>query len=351
VGGVQLGLSDAAAVAVAYATMMAEVAKTQPKARIAGVSIESMVIRPYARELMAGIARDPIFGPAIMFGAGGIAIEVLKDRAVALPPLNAALVEDMIHGTKVSKMLETFRNLPPVDRPALDALLLRVSEMATEIPELEELDINPLVADEKGALALDARVVVRAAPPGMPRYGHMAILPYPADLESEVALADGTRARLRPMRPEDAPLEEAFIAGLSPDTMRLRFLSALRTLTPAMLARFTQIDYDREMAFIALAGDPGGEREIGVGRYATLPDGKTCEYAIVLADEWHGKGLGRILMSRLIEVASSRGLETMVGDVLASNEPMLRLCAKLGFSSAPQAEDPQMRRVSLALRR
>jgi len=152
------------------------------------------------------------------------------------------------------------------------------------------------------------------------------------------------------MRPEDASLEEAFIAKLSPDTMRLRFFSSLRTLSSVMLARFTQIDYDREMAFIALAAAPGGEREIGVGRYATLPDGKTCEYAIVLADEWQGKGLGRILMSRLVEVASARGLETMVGDVLASNKPMLRLCAKLGFASAPAARDPQMQRVSLDLR-
>jgi acetyltransferase len=349
VGGVRLGLSDAPSVAEAYAVMMAEVAKTQPKARIAGVSIEPMVIRPYARELMAGIARDPIFGPAIVFGAGGIAIEVLKDRAVALPPLNAALVEDMIHGTKVSRMLETFRNLPPVDRGALDALLLRVSEIATELPELEELDINPLIADANGVLALDARIVARAPPPGLPRYAHLAIRPYPADLETEVTLQDGTRLKLRPMRPEDAPLEEAFIATLSPDTMRLRFLSALRTLTPAMLARFTQIDYDREMAFIALAGGPGDEREVGVGRYATLPDGESCEYAIVVADAWQGKGLGRIMMQRLVEVARSRGLKSMAGYVLASNEPMLRLCAKLGFAATPETDDPQMRNVSLEL--
>jgi acetyltransferase len=350
VGGVHLGIPDAIGVREAFEAMMATVASRRPDARVAGVTIEPMVNRPHARELMAGVARDPVFGPAIMFGAGGIAIEVLKDRVVALPPLNATLVEDMIHGTKVSRMLEAFRNLPPVDRAALDAVLLRVSEMATEIPELEELDINPLVVDEKGALALDARVVVRAAPPGMPRYGHLAIHPYPLELESEALLRDGTRVLLRPIRPEDAPLEEAFIAALSPDTMRLRFLSAMRTLTPAMLARFTQIDYDREMAFVALAGDPAQPCEVGVGRYATLPDGKTCEYAIVLADAWHARGLGQIMMRRLVEVARSRGLETMVGDVLASNEPMLRLCAKLGFTAAPIPGDHGMRRVSLDLR-
>ena len=349
VGGVHLGIADAIAVRQAFEAMMAAVRERRPEARIDGVSIEPMLNRPYARELMVGIARDPVFGPAIMFGAGGIAIEVLKDRAVALPPLNATLVEDMIHGTKVSRMLERFRNLPPVDRGALDAVLLRVSEMATELPELLELDINPLVADERGALALDARIVVRAVSAGQPRYGHLAIHPYPQELEAEVRLADGATVLLRPIRPEDAPLEEAFIATLSPDTMRLRFLSALRTLTPAMLARFTQIDYDREMALVALDPARGGS-EVGVCRYAMLADGRTCEYAIVLSDEWQGRGLGGVLMRRLIDVARSRGLETMVGEVLASNDGMLRLCARLGFIAAPSPGDPAMRRVTLDLR-
>jgi acetyltransferase len=349
VGGVRLGIPDAPSLRKAYEEMMAEVASSKPEARIAGVSIEPMVLRPHALELMAGIARDPVFGPVITFGAGGIAIEVLRDRAVALPPLNATLVEDMIRGTKVSRMLDRFRNLPAVDREALVGVLLRVSEMATELPELEELDINPLVADESGVLALDARIVVRAPPPGLARYGHLAIHPYPADLASEVGLADGTPVALRPIRPEDAELEAAFIAALCPETMRQRFHSAMHTLTPSMLARFTQIDYDREMAFVALAGKAGEEREIGVCRYATLPDGKSCEFAIVVADAWQGK-LGAIMMRRLIEVARARGLESMVGFVLATNAPMLRLCAKLGFVEAAEPGDPQVRRVTLALR-
>ena len=299
---------------------------------------------------MAGISRDPVFGPVITFGAGGIAIEVLKDRAVALPPLNAALVGDMIRGTKVSRMLERFRNLPAVDREALDAVLLRVSEMATELPELEELDINPLVADERGVIALDARVVVRAPPAGLARYGHLAIHPYPAELATEERLADGTKVALRPIRPEDAALEAAFIARLSPESMRLRFHQAMQALSPAMLARFTQIDYDREMAFVALAGAPGAEREIGVCRYIRTPDGEACEYAIVVADEWRRMDLGRIMMTRLIEVARARGLATMVGFVIASNEPMLRLCAQLGFAAAPEIDEPGVRRVRLALR-
>jgi acetyltransferase len=292
---------------------------------------------------------DPVFGPAIVFGAGGIAIEVLHDRAVALPPLSLSLVEEMIRGTRVAAMLTQFRNLPPVDREALEAVLLRVSEMAVEMPEIAELDINPLVADENGVLALDARIAVREPPAGAGPHAHLAICPYPADLATEATLPDGARVMLRPIRPEDAELETDFIAALSPETRRLRFQSALRSLTPAMLARFTQIDYDREMALVAIAPAEGREREVGVARYVRMPDGRTCEYAIVLADAWQARGLGRVMMSRLIEVARDRGLATMIGEVLASNEAMLRLCRELGFVATRDPDDPLMRRLSLEL--
>ena len=325
-------------------------AKTQPKARIAGVSIESMVIRPYARELMAGIVNDPIFGPAITFGAGGIAVEVLKDRTVALPPLDATLVDHMIRGTRIAKMLGEFRNLPAVRRDALDAVLLRVSEIACELPEVVELDINPIMADEHGAIAVDARVVVREPAAQRVPYAHMAVRPYPADLEEKATLRDGARVTLRPIRPEDAGLEREFVQGLSAQTMRLRFLGALRSLDPTMLARFTQIDYDREMALIALATDAAGAPEIAVCRYFALPDGASCEYAIVVADAWQGRGLGRLMMSRLIAVARSRGLTSMEGVVDASNEGMLKLCAHLGFTVAGEPGDALMKRVVLDLR-
>jgi acetyltransferase len=349
VGGVRLALPNGQAVREAYAQMMAAVARVRPGARVTGVTIEPMVTRPHARELMAGIARDPIFGPAITFGAGGIAIEVLKDRTVALPPLNAALVDDMIRGTRVAKMLSQFRHLPPVDRAALDAVLLRVSEMAVELPQIEELDINPLVADEQGVLALDARVVVRERPDGLPRYGHLAIRPYPAELAVEATLPDGSRVMLRPIRPEDAQLETQFVEGLSPETRRLRFQSALRSLTPSMLARFTQIDYDREMAIVAIDSKEGRDREVAVARYIRMPDGKTCEYAVVVADAWQNRGLGRRMMARLIEIAREGGLKRMTGQVLASNASMLQLCEKLGFVVERDPGDPMLRRVDLAL--
>jgi acetyltransferase len=349
VGGVVLGLLDGAAVKASFGAMMKGVAAKRPAARIAGVTVEAMQVRAHGRELMVGVVRDPIFGPAIAFGAGGTAVEILRDRTVALPPLNAILVRDMIRGTRVARMLDEFRNLPAVNAAALEAALLRVSEIACEIPEIEELDINPLVADENGVVAIDARVVLRERPAARSPYAHLAIRPYPADLATEERLADGTRATLRPIRPEDATLEEEFIAGLSPESMHLRFLSALRTLTPQMLARFTHVDYDREMAFVALIEQGARQREIGVCRYVTLPDGESCEYAIVVADEWQGKGLGRIMMRRLIEVAQARGLKSMVGFVHASNGPMFDLCTRLGFVAAREADDPTLRRVTLAL--
>jgi len=349
VGGVRLGLPDAAAVRAAYAEIMAAVAERKPDAHVDGVSIERMVTSPHSRELMVGVTRDNVFGPAITFGAGGIAVEVLRDRAVGLPPLNHILIEDMIHGTKVARMLERFRHLPAIDRAALEDVLLRISEMACELPEIEELDINPLIADENGVLALDARVVLRQAPAGAPRYSHLAIHPYPTELESLLSLPGGETLVLRPIRPEDAELEQEFVEGLTPLSRRMRFQSSLRSLSPTMLARFTQVDYDREMALVAIAGEEGREREVGVCRYIRMPDGRSCEFAIVVADDWQGKGLGRRMMQRLIDVARERGLDSMVGWVLASNDEMLELCRRLGFVDVPD-DDPQTSRLLLDLR-
>ena len=348
VGGVRLALPDAGSVRTAFAEMVETVARRKPQARIAGVTLERMIARPHARELMVGILRDSIFGPAIAFGAGGIAVEVLMDRTIALPPLNATLVADMIRGTRVGKMLGEFRNLPAVDRGALEAVLLRVSELACEIPELEELDINPLIADEEGAIAVDARVTLRPAVEQRIPYSHLAIHPYPHELETTLRLPEGEWVKLRPIRPEDAGLEQAFVEGLSRQTSRLRFQSSLSTLTPGMLSRFTQIDYDREMAFLAVREESEGEREIGVCRYITLPDAQSCEFAIVVADEWQGRGLGWRMMEILVAVARERGLKTMIGWVLAENSSMLRMCTELGFETFPD-EDPMVRRMVLQL--
>jgi len=349
VGGVRLALPDAASVRAAFAEMTGAAARFKPDARIDGVSVEPMVASPHGRELMVGVTTDDVFGPAITFGAGGVAIEVLRDRAVGLPPLNSLLIDEMIRGTRVAKMLAAFRHLPPVDRAALEEVLLRVSEMACELPELAELDINPLVADERGALALDARVVLQAPRAGLPRYGHLAIHPYPADLASTVELPAGEKLLLRPIRPEDAAIETAFVDGLSEDSRRMRFQSAVRHLTPGMLARFTQIDYDNEMALVAIDASAGEEREVGVARYVRLPDARTCEFAIVVADGWQRRGLGRRMMQRLIDIARERGFVTMVGWVLGENVGMLEMVSRLGFAIRHDVEDSRLREVTLSL--
>ncbi|MGE0557950.1 MAG: GNAT family N-acetyltransferase [Burkholderiales bacterium] len=348
-GGVLLNLNNAQAVRSGYQHILEEVARHRPQARITGVAIQPMVVRPNGRELMVGVIRDAVFGPAIAFGAGGIAVEVHRDRAVALPPLNAWLVSELIRGTRVAKLLGPFRKMPPVNMEALESILLRVSEMVCELPWLEELDINPLIVDETGAIVADARVVVGEHVPVHGPYGHMAIHPYPSRLVSSWQTADGELVTLRPIRPEDAEIEQAFVRGLSAESRRFRFMDTLRELTPMMLVRFTQIDYDREMAFIATVQRDGRESEIGVCRYVTNPDGQTCEFAIVIADDWQYRGLGRRMMTQLIEVARSRGLGAMIGHVLSSNNGMLALCESLGFTTALSDDDPQVRRVTLLL--
>jgi acetyltransferase len=349
VGGVRLGIADAEGVRAVYKEMLDKIASVSPKARRNGVTVEPMIARPHGRELIVGVIRDPVFGPAITVGMGGTAVEVLRDRGVALPPLNAFLVKTMIGRTRLSRLLGAFRRMPEVDMAALESVLLRVSEMVCELPQLEEFEINPLIVDESGAVALDARAVVKDPQPMRGRYAHMAIHPYPADLVEQWALADGTPVEVRPIRPEDAEMEQRFVKNLSERSRYFRFMNSVRELTPAMLTRFTQIDYDREMAFIVVWSGEGGDEEIAVARYVTNPDGRTCEFAVVVADAWQQRGIGRRLLETLITVARSRGLETMVGHVLAANDPMLSLCVRLGFRIGDHPQDATVRRATLAL--
>jgi len=255
----------------------------------------------------------------------------------------------MIRGTRVARLLGEFRGMPPVAHGALEDVLLRVSAMACELPELAELDLNPLIADPAGATAVDARAVLRPGPARRERYAHMAIHPYPASLVTEWQPREGPRVTLRPIRPEDAELEKAFVRGLSSESRYFRFMDTLRELTPQMLVRFTQIDYDREMAFVAVVAEGGRETEVGVARYVANPDGESCEFALVVADGWQRRGLGRRMMEALIAVARARGLRLMLGHVLAENRGMLALCQKLGFEFADSPEGPMVKRATLAL--
>ncbi|MCX7628312.1 MAG: bifunctional acetate--CoA ligase family protein/GNAT family N-acetyltransferase [Methylophilaceae bacterium] len=342
-GGVRLNLGDAHSVRSAYHDILERVKKNRPDARIEGVSIEPMIIKPHGRELMVGIVSDPVFGPVITFGAGGTAVEVLADRAVALPPLNQLLAENLIAGTRISRLLKAFRNMPPIDMQALITLLLRVSEMVCELPWIREMDINPLIVDENGALAADARIIVGPRPPSADRYAHMAICPYPSHLVSKWQLADGTDITLRPIRAEDAESLQDFVRGMSDRSRYFRFMETLRELSPAMLSRFTQIDYDREMALVATSRIEGPEALLGVARYMANPDGESCEFALAVADAWQGHGIGHKLMDVLMDVARQKGLAIMQGEVLAENRAMLDLATTLGFSVVPHPDDSTLK--------
>ncbi len=357
--GVALDLRDEGEVRAAFETVTGSVRAALPNARIDGVSIQPMVQGRGARELFVGVVRNRLFGPVIAFGAGGTGIGLSADVTLEFPPLNAFLASDMISRTRVSASLDAFRGVPAVDREALVRVMLRVSEMVCELPRLVEMDINPLIADARGVTAVDARIVVDIGParPGI-RHGHMAIMPYPAYLTRELILRDGRGCRMRAIRAEDADGLQRFLHELSPQSRYFRFFSTLDELSPRMLVRYTQIDYDRELALVAVqasnegeacaaAGDAG--RFIGVARYLLNRDGESCEFAIAIHDDFLGQGLGTAMMRGLIDEARARGLRWIEGCVLAINLPMLQLMRALGFSVESDPGDETIRWVRLPL--
>jgi len=350
VNGVRMNLDSADSVRSAYRQMIDDARRLQPGAQIRGVTIERMHRANFGRELMIGVMRDPAFGPVISFGSGGTSVEVLRDRAVALPPLDEVIIEGMIARTRIARMLKRFRNMPAVDEAALERVLLRVSEMVCELPEIREMDINPLIIDERGLVAVDARITVDLAEPATDRYGHMAIHPYPADLIGYYHAANGTRLTIRPIRPEDARIEQEFVRRLSPESRYFRFMQTVSELSPQMLVRFTQIDYDREMALIAVREDDDGEElQVAVARYTMDPDRKSCEFALTVADEWQGQGIGYHLMSELMEVGRQRGLRRIHGEVLGANHNMMGLMKRLNFDARTSPDDADLRLVSRPL--
>jgi acetyltransferase len=351
VGGVLLSLKTAEEVALGFELIRERVEKRAPQAHFTGVLVQNMISRPHGRELIIGIARDLSFGPVLTFGMGGIAVEVVSDSALALPPLNRVLASDLIDRTRVSRMLDRFRGMPAVDLNRLIDALLRVSELACELPCLRELDINPLLADEQGVIALDARVVVddQAIAPDA-AYSHLAIHPYPKALERELQLPDGTRLFLRPIRPEDAEAEQRFVSRLSRRTLYLRMHASLRELSVEQLIRFTQIDYDREMALVAVdqATEPGEIRAIG--RYARLAGGERAEFGVTVEDSWQGRGLGHAVMEALENCARDRCLGEIFGYVLKENDPMRQMMLARGYVPHRDEDDAHVIRFTLPLR-
>ena len=349
IGGVRLNINSVQDISRHYLEMEAAIKKLHPEITEVGMTVEPMFKSNNGRELMIGVVRDPVFGPAISFGLGGTLVEILKDNAVALPPLNAYMIEQIIAKTKAANYLKTFRQLAPANKKALIDTLLNISIMVSELPEILELDINPLIVDEQGAIAVDARIKAELNNQLTP-YSHMAIHPYPHQLTQHFQLASGATITIRPIRPEDAAMEKDFHNRLSERTKYFRFMQALQELTSEMLVRFTQIDYDREMAFVAITEDETITRELGVGRYLMNPDGISVEFALVVADDSHCLGIGSKLMTTLMQVAKSKGILFFEGEVLIVNKPMLSLVKKLGFAIEPIANDHEVVRVVKDLR-
>lgn len=342
VGGVRINISDAAEVKRAFRAIVDAAKQARPNARIKGVTVEAMAKVADGRELVIGASRDKVFGPTILFGAGGTMVEVLKDSAVALPPLNTVLADRLINRTRVSRLLDAFRDRKAVDRDAVIDVLMRVSDLVCELPQVVELDINPLFAGPDGVLAVDARVKVARPPARDGRYDHVAIHPYPRHLVREDHLTDGTPLTIRPIRPEDAESEQAFVRELSDEAKMFRFMGALNELSPEMLVQFTQIDYRREMALVAMIHREGTTEQVGVARYVINPDGKTCEFAIVVNDKVQHQGIGTRLMKALFGAARDHGMTVMEGTVLKNNAPMLKLMQDLGFTQRMDPDDPEL---------
>ncbi|MDO9284549.1 MAG: bifunctional acetate--CoA ligase family protein/GNAT family N-acetyltransferase [Aquabacterium sp.] len=347
VGGVALDIDDAAGLRAAVQAMLARITQRRPDATLAGFSVQTMVRRTQARELIVGASIDPVFGPVILFGQGGTAVEVLADRAIGLPPLNEPLARALVARTRVAKLLAAWRDTPAADAGALHQVLIAVSDLLADLPELAELDINPLLVDAQGAVALDARIRVDAAAPG--GAAHFAILPYPQQWVEQVVWR-GQTLTLRPIRPEDEAQHLAFLADLAPEDVRLRVFYSRRSIAHSELARLTQVDHAREITFLATEADPAGaERTLGVARAVIDPDNHDAEFGIIVRSSLKGAGLGELLMHKLIRTLRERGTRRLVASVLAENHRMLELARELGFTLSPTDLREGTRQITLDL--
>lgn len=348
VGGVVLDLLGPAAVRDAAQDMLERVKEASPDAHITGFAVQPMIHRPGAHELIIGLVEDAQFGPIVLFGHGGTAVEVVKDKAVGLPPLNIHLAREIMSRTRIFNQLRGHSRAEAVDLDAIALTLIRTAQLAVDIPEVDELDINPLLADTFGVIALDARIRVKRDDGSGSR--RLAIRPYPKELEEDIPLGDGRSLWLRPIRPEDEPALRSAFAKLTPREVQLRFFAPMKTLSHMAASRFSQIDYDREMALILTEHGIAGETEIyGVVRLISDPDNERAEYAIIVRHDMTGQGLGIYLMRRIIDYARDRGIGEIYGDVLRENDTMLKVCGMFGFTQSNILDEPNQVRVTLKL--
>jgi acetyltransferase len=350
VGGVRLNLTSARAVAEATSGILARARAARPDARITGVTIHPMILRPKARELIAGLADDPTFGPVVVFGAGGTAVEVISDKALALPPLDLQLARDLVARTRIARVLKAYRNVPAADEDGVALVLVKVAQLAADVPEIRELDLNPLLADENGIIAVDARVAIlplEAAPRGARGHPRFAVRPYPKEWERHVTLRDGTAIFVRPIRPEDERLYGQFFDGVTDQDLRLRFFALVKEFSHTFVARFTQIDYARAMAFIAIEETTG--QMLGVVRLHANSTYDSGEYAVLVRSDLKGRGLGWLLMQTIIDYGRAEGLRTIEGQVLRENTTMVAMCRELGFTVVPDPEESTAYLVRLTI--
>jgi len=349
VGGVVLNLTNADAVRAAAADILARAKALRPEARISGVIVQAMVVRQKARELILGLADDPTFGTVVVFGRGGTAVEIINDKALALPPLDLQLARDLIERTRVSRLLRAYRDVPAVKPDAVALVLVKLAQLAADVPQVRELDINPLLADEAGVLAVDARVAVGSVDRKFRGSGpaNFAVRPYPSQWQRHLEVKDGWRVLARPIRPEDEPVIHEFLRHVTSHDLRLRFFAPMKEFTHEFIARLTQLDYARAMAIVAF--DENTNELLGVVRLHSDSIYETGEYAILLRSDLKGRGLGWALMQLIIEYARSEGLKAISGDVLQENTMMLEMCRKLGFEVKSDPEEPGICNVKLTL--
>jgi acetyltransferase len=328
-GGVRLNLVTEDDVAEAFDAIMASVKAYKPDAHIEGVTIQTM-IQNYDYEILVGAKKDPLFGPVVLFGWGGIFAEILKDRAIGIPPLNRALARLVIEKTRVSRLLRGYRGRPPADFELLEELLIRLANLVTDFPEILELDMNPVIVRDGKPIIADARMILEKSDVKPPM--HLIISPYPDQYEWNVETSGGVKIFIRPVRPDDAPLFEELFKVLSPTSVYFRFFRPLKALPHSLLVRFTQIDYDREIALVAIDKESHDERMLGVARIIYGPDKDEAEFAVLVGDPWHGKGIGAELLRKCLRIAKERGIREVFGIVLPENAQMLALGRKLGFS-------------------
>ncbi|MGE0751405.1 MAG: GNAT family N-acetyltransferase [Variibacter sp.] len=347
VGGVQLNLAGERAVREAAEEILARVRAAKPRAHIAGLTVHPMIVRPKATELIAGVASDATFGPVIIFGAGGTAVELTNDTSLALPPLDLALAHDLMSRTRVFRLLQGYRNVPPADIEAVALTLVKLARLAIDLPEVSELDLNPLLADAHGVISLDARIAVANPPAGWRDRPRFSIRPYPQEWERHVVGRDGAQLLVRPVRPEDEPLYVPFLSQVSREDLRLRFFAPAKEFSHEFIARFTQIDYARAMAFLII--DEASGEMLGVGRLHVKTHGDSAEFAVLVRSDLKGQGLGWLLMQTLIEYARAEGIVELLGEVMAENVTMLRMCGELGFSVVNADSDASIKLVTLRL--